>query len=176
MIDQHDSIDESSEIQNNKRPVFLTVLIILSGIYITFSFFGVTRSLINGPLSQEVLEEELSGLYASTAELQANGIGEQFSQMMDIIIQNAIYINNEAFYSTNILTLLTLIIGAISLFLMFNLKKVGFHIYVAYSLLPIVTMYILTPMELILTLSVILSVILAAVFSLLYGLNLKYMK
>ncbi|HZH86990.1 MAG TPA: hypothetical protein VFD77_06720 [Brumimicrobium sp.] len=176
MINEYESIDESTEEQQRKRPAFLIVLIVLSGIYIAISLFGVTRSLMSGPLSEEVLEEELSVLYASAAELQSNGAGEQLGQMIETVIQNAVYINNEAFYSTNILTLLTLIVGIASLFLMFNLKKIGFHIYIAYSLLPIITMYIITPMELILTFSIVISVIMAAVFALLYGLNLKHMK
>jgi hypothetical protein len=176
MMNEYESIDETAEVQQRKKPVLLIVLAIISGIYIVTSFFGVTSSLITGPLSEETLEEELSGLYASSAELQANGMGEQFGRIVEIIIENAIYINNEAFFITNIFTLLTLIIGAVSIFLMLKLKKIGFHIYVAYSLLPIITMYIITPSELILTFSVIISVIIAAIFSVLYGLNLKYMK
>lgn len=159
-----------------KRPVLLTVLVILSAIYIIGSLLAVTSALISGPLSEEALETELEGLYELSAELSANGAGEQLAGMTNTIIDNAVYINNEVFMLSHTLSLITLIIGAIGVFMMFNLKKIGFHLYVIYSLLPIITMYIITPMELIITFSVISAVVLAALFSVLYGLNLKHMK
>src|SRR5690554_2816043 len=63
-----------------KRPVLLTVLVILSAIYIIGSLLAVTSALISGPLSEEALETELEGLYELSAELSANGAGEQLAR------------------------------------------------------------------------------------------------
>jgi|SRR5690554_7273707 len=175
MINEQETLHPIANEQQPKRPTFLTVLIVLSAIYISFSLFGVGNALISGPVSEIELDEQLSELYALSADLKSNGVGEQFGQMVEIMIQNAIYTNNEAFYITYVLNFISLIIGAISLFLMYNLKKIGFHIYVIYSLLPIISMYITTPIELILTFSIVSSVLIAALFSLLYGINLKHM-
>lgn len=131
---------------------------------------------MNGPLSEEALDAELANLYVSAADLQSSGIGEQFVRIIDTMIENAIYINNEAFLITNLSTLITLIVGAFSIFLMFKLRKIGFHLYIIYSILPIITMYIITPMEMILTFSVITTVFIGALFAVLYGVNLKHMK
>ncbi|HLV41403.1 MAG TPA: hypothetical protein VKY37_03930 [Brumimicrobium sp.] len=176
MIEEQTAVDEFTETSNQKRPKLLNVLLFLSGVYIAGNFLGVVNSLIGGPLSEEQLEAELSNLYTSAADLQATGAGEQFGRIIETMIDNAIYINNEAFMATNLSTLLTLVIGALSVFLMFKLKKVGFHLYIAYSLLPIITMYMITPMELILTFSVVTTVVIGSIFSILYGMNLKYMK
>lgn len=176
MMQEQTTIDEFTETSKRKRPVLLTVLLILSGIYIAGNFLGVINSLMTGPLSEELLEAELSNLYASAADLQATGAGEQMGRIIETMIDNAVYINNEAFLATNLATLITLIVGALSVFLMFKLKKIGFHLYIVYSLLPIITMYMITPMEMILTFSVVVTVVVGGIFSVLYGLNLKYMK
>ena len=176
MMDNHGAIDEYNETSQRKRPVLLTVLIILSGINIAGSFLGVINSFMSGPLSEEALDYELKDIYGLVADLKASGVGEQFSRIFETMIDKAIYINNEAFFITNLSTLIAIIIGAFGLFLMFKLKKMGFHFYIVYSLLPIVTIYLITPLELISTLLIILSVMISALFALLYGMNLKHMK
>lgn len=159
-----------------KRPVFLNILLILSALYIASGFFGTTQALINGPLSEEQLEEQVSELYSSVNTLVESGIDDEFASSVEIMVDNSIYLNNEAFYSSNILTLISFIIGAMAIFMMYKLNKMGFHLYVIYSLMPIITMYALVPMHLILPMSVVLLVILGALFSILYGIHLKYMK
>jgi hypothetical protein len=97
-------------------------------------------------------------------------------EIFETSAQQAVYINNEVFYSFNILNLLSLIIGFMGVYIMMKLKKVGFHLYVAYSLLPIIISYAIIPMNLIIGASIIFSVILSAIFCVLYGLNLKHME
>lgn len=159
-----------------KRPTLLNVLLILSSIFIVFGFFGSTSALMNGPLSQDQLEEQTSQLYGTITSLTDGGASDEFTNTVEVMIDNSIYLNNEAFYSSNILNLISYIIGGMAIFMMFKLNKVGFHLYIIYSLLPVVITYAITPMELILPMSIVLLVILGGLFSILYGMNLKYMK
>lgn len=168
---------ENLEYQDEKpkRPNFLVVLAVLSYISIAIGTLATVFSLVSGPSSQEQLEQEEAQLYDSMQTMQDAGMDEVVG-MFEISAQQAWYINNEVFFSFNILTLLSLIIGFMGVYLMMKLKKVGFHLYVAYSLLPIVIIYSLIPMELILGATIITSVVLSAIFCILYGLNLKHME
>ncbi|PKR80627.1 hypothetical protein CW751_09665 [Brumimicrobium salinarum] len=176
MNDEITTIDESTNNTPKKVPNFLLVLVVLSGLYISTSLIGSVMSIFSGPLSEEALEEELAVLYTSISEVKASGLGEQFVQILETVINHTIFVNNEAFYMTHLTTLITLLVGLVSIVFMLKLKKIGFHLYILYSFLPIVFMYIITPSELILTFSVIITVITSALFALLYGLNLKHMK
>ncbi|PHR44744.1 MAG: hypothetical protein COA32_14095 [Fluviicola sp.] len=168
---------ENQELENEKpkRPTFLVVLAVLSYISIGIGTLGVLFSLISGPISQEQLEQQEAQLYESINVLNDAGM-DDFVTIIETSSNQAKYINNEVFYSFNIINLLSLIIGFMGVFLMMKLKKVGFHLYVAYSLLPIIIIYALIPMNLIIGVSIIASVILSAIFCILYGLNLKHME
>jgi len=163
------------ENEKPKRPTFLVVLAVLSYISISIGTLGTFFSLISGPSSQEQLEQQEAQLYESIQIMKEAGMDDMV-ELFEKSAQQATYINNEVFYSFNILNLLTLVIGFLGVYLMMKLKKVGFHLYVAYSLLPIIIMYALIPMNLIIGLSIIASVILSAIFCILYGLNLKHME
>jgi len=110
------------------------------------------------------------------ANLQAEGAGESFIEMFQKIIDNMIYVNNEAFYLNGLLGILTLCVGAVSIVMMLKLRKMGFHLYILYSVLPILTLYLVSPVDLIPNLYVVWHTLSAALFSVLYGLNLKVMK
>ena len=168
---------ENLEVENEKpkRPTFLVVLAVLSYISIGIGGIGLLFTLINGPSSQEQLEQQEAQLYESIQTLNESGM-DDFVRIIETSSQQAKYINNEAFYSFNILNLIALIIGFIGVFMMMRLKKIGFHLYVAYSLLPVIISYAIIPSNLIIGISIIFSVILSAIFCVLYGLNLKHME
>lgn len=168
---------ENQEFENKKpkRPTFLVVLAVLSYISIGIGALGVLITLFVGPSSPEQMEQQEAQLYESIQVLNENGM-DDFVRIIETSSQQARYINNEAFYSFNILNLIALIVGFIGVFMMMKLKKIGFHLYVAYSLLPIIISYAIIPTGLIINLSIIFSVILSAIFCIMYGLNLKHME
>lgn len=174
-IEQH--ITEENQIQesNKKRPTFLVFLAVLSFINLAFSFFGALFSFFTGPLSEEQMEAQKAQIYESISVLQSQGM-DGFAEMFEKSILYAEYMNFEAFYLGNMSSFIIAIIGLVSVILMLRLNKVGFHLYVAYSLLPIVIMYAITPMNLISTFSVVAPLVISAIFCVLYGLNLKHMK
>ncbi|PWH86171.1 hypothetical protein [Brumimicrobium oceani] len=174
---QQEELPNSKDINTEtKRPNSLTVLLVLSAIYIVMSLSATFQAISNGPLTQNQLEQETSEFYGSMVELRNQGLGEELTDMAEVMVETSVYINNEVYQLTNYLRLIELIIGAASLVLMFQLKKIGFHIYLFYSLFPIITTYITLPQELILTASIVVMVFIGALFALLYGTKLKYMK
>ena len=161
--------------RKKKRPKLLIVLLVLSGFYITTNTYGIIQDFINGPLTQEQVDEQLVTVYTSINDLQSEGASEKLIRSLKTMIANTKYINDKAFYLYNSLTLISLILGAVSIVFMFKLRKIGFHLYIIYSLSPIISMYIVFPMNLVSSLSVIFSLLIATLFALLYGRNLKYM-
>ncbi|MGM0479251.1 MAG: hypothetical protein ACQERC_08500 [Bacteroidota bacterium] len=173
MEEENTAIDQRKS--NERKPTFLVVLAVLSFIYLAFSLFGALGSLFSGPLNTEQMETQKAQLYESKSTLEAEGM-DNFSEMIEKSIRYSEYMNFEAFYISHTTNIIISLVGIVAVILMLQLKRIGFHIYVAYSLLPIITMYIITPMELILTISVITMVVISALFTILYGLNLKHMK
>lgn len=162
--------------QQKKKPNLLIVLLVLSGIYIATNTFGTVQAFMNGPLSQEQVDKQLSTLYGFIDDSKAEGASEGIIRSFKIIASNTEYINNEAFYLYNTLTLISLIFGAVSIFFIYKLKKIGFHLYIIYCLLPVLSMYIVFPTGMVSTYSIVFLLITGTIFSLLYGKNLKYLK
>lgn len=161
--------------KNEKRPTFLVFLAVMSFISIGFSFLGVFSSLFTGPLNEEQIEFQRAAMYDSISTFQSQGM-DDVAAMFEKLMRYTEYMNSEAFYSGLISNLIVSVLGLIAVIMMLKLKKIGFHLYVGYSLLPIISMYIITPMELISTFVVIVGLVISALFCLLYGLNLKHMK
>lgn len=160
--------ENNSFLRINKRPRLLNILLLLSSIYILSTLTAVTQKLIDGPMTQIQLEEQMAKLYGSTSVLLAEGAGHEYIKSTEQIVENSIYINNEIFYLSNISLAATLVIGLISVYLMFFGFKIGLCFYLIYSILPIVTMYLTTPSSLILDTSVLILALWSAVLMLLY--------
>jgi hypothetical protein len=68
------------------------------------------------------------------------------------------------------------VIGAFGAFQMWNGKKLGFHIYIIYSLLEIAQMYLFTSASNIPMLVIVYYIIISGIFIILYSRNLKELK
>jgi uncharacterized Tic20 family protein len=109
--------------QTNEKPVLLTVLCIL-----TFAWAGI--SIISG----------LVGILGSSPEKQMQAIEKmretnpEFADSME-----AVYLENQSTFwgrYSNLFSLIFNIGSLIGAFLMWNMKKIGFHIYTLSELLP----------------------------------------
>ena len=174
-IDTTEVEDHNSK-KGKKRSKTLNFLLILSSIYIVMTFSATLQAVNSGPLSNNQIEEDTAEFYALVVELQKNGAGQELTNMVEVMIESSIYQNNEAFYLSNILRLIEFIVGGFGIVFMFQLRKIGFHLYILYSLLPIAIIYITIPQALIINLSIIVLVLIGGFFSLLYGSQLKHMK
>lgn len=163
-----------------KRPIFLVFLLVLSGISVGMSLIGSIQSLSVGPDNQEAFELKMAQMSESMSELKKVNLDANTLDRINKFSRQAMSMaeitNFEVFYSNVFFQLIISLVGGFSIFLMFRLKKLGFHLYVVYSLLPILAMYILFPFEIIPNVIVIGSLLFSGLFCLLYGLNLKHMK
>ena len=166
---------DQQKFQPTRKPTFLVVLAVLSFITITLNFFQYLVSLIAGPMNQEEWEIYEATLYESVGQMNDLGM-TGMAAMVEQVIQMSYIANFDYFVLNNALQLIAALIGALGVFMMLRLKKIGFHLYVIYSLLPVVIMYLLFPTEVIATFVVLSTLVISAIFCLLYALNLKHMK
>ena len=154
-----------------QRPTTLKVLLVLSLISLSFQLFVQVTNAFNGPMTAEELREEklemMSGLTEETAALMEGTVSEMM-QLVDI--------GNDNFYLISTVSLLSIVIGLAAIWLMFQMRKIGFHLYIIYSLIPIAdTPYFFGGMQ-ITTALIVLYFVVGGVFTLLYGLQLKHMR
>lgn len=163
------------EYQPTAKPTFLVVLAVLSFISMGLNFLQYLFSFISGPMNQDAWEVYEATMYESVGQmndLEWSGM----AQMVEQVIQMSYMANFDYFVLNNLLQLIAVLIGGAGVFMMLRLKKIGFHLYVIYSLLPVVIMYLLFPTEVIATFVVVSTLVVSAIFCLLYALNLKHMK
>lgn len=171
-METFESIDNPNS-QKAPRPTFLTVLCILSFIFIGFSFaFGLV-GLFGGPLSEEQMLEQKVELTKSADEMRSLEM-DSFAEMMEKIQRMSESINAN-FYASSILQVLVMGLGLYGVLLMWKGKKLGFHLYIAYSLLSIIQIYFFVSPADIPSFVVIWNLIISAIFVFMYSRNLKWL-
>lgn len=162
------------EEQVTKRPVFLTVLCILTFVATGIGFISSIVSLIGGPQSQDEMEAANAELIQASEEMRASGL-DGLADMMDKI-QRMTDAFNDHFYSVGLLSIITILIGLAGALLMWTGKKLGFHLYIIYNIIGIVQIYLFVSPADIPSFVVIWNVIIASIFIFMYSRNLKWMK
>lgn len=171
-METFESIDNPTS-HKAPRPTFLTVLCILSFIFIGFSFaFGLV-GLFGGPLSEEQMLEQKVELTKSADEMRSLEM-DSFAEMMEKIQRMSESINTN-FYASSILQVLVMGLGLYGVLLMWKGKKLGFHLYIAYSLLSIIQIYFFVSPSDIPSFVVIWNLIISAIFVFMYSRNLKWL-
>jgi|GEM_PF-200032 len=166
--------NENTENRVTKPPTFLIVLAVLSFLYMSSGLFASAGALFKGPVSQSEMEQIEVGLSNSVNEM--NKMGQPgFAGMFETVIKKMHYTNDQVFYKQNLLALLVALIGITGVVFMLKLRKMGFHIYIIYSLLTVGIMYLVYPINLILNLEIYVSLFFSALFIFLYSRNLKVM-
>lgn len=167
-----EAIDSIS--QRPKRPVFLLVLCILSFVWLGLGVFQGATGLIQGPDSREQIEAATKDLDKEVENLEKQGITEwtpTFDKMKNMVV-----VMNNNFYSALALSFFIYIIGAAAVFLMFQGRKLGFHLYVVYTLFSVCDYYFFISPAMIPTVLIVLSAVFGALFVGLYAINLKWMR
>ena len=169
MENQDLEVFDDGEFNNDsprKRPAFITVLAILSWIYVAI---GVLGALVNSFSSEEKQIEQID---------QAIAIYDDMDEMplLDDSIA-ALEASKDNLRITNLGNLIFLLIEGIAVFLMFNLKRNGFWLYTLgqIGLVSLLIMVMPWP-NIISTLTVVFTLFLVLLFEILYAVNLKHMK
>lgn len=156
-----------------KRPVFLSVLSILSFISLGFGFLQVLFSFLTGKLSAEQMEQDKIMLAKQMEMMQDSG-DQYFSSLMEQLFNVQNYVN-ENIYMHNTFILVSLILGLFGVIYMMQGFKRGFHMYIIYNIMSILVFYVSVPASEVPSFMIIVNAIFSALFVFLYSRNLKWM-
>ncbi|XOV67786.1 MAG: hypothetical protein ACFHU9_01180 [Fluviicola sp.] len=167
-----ETIDAGS--QRPKRPVFLLVLCILSFVWLGFGLLTTVTSLAAGPSSAKEMKQEKANLDEQMEDLEAQGASDWKPTIEKF--KTLIVTLNKKFYYVHTLSIFTFILGAIGVMYMFVGRKIGFHVYIIYSILATCHYYFFLSPASVPSILVIFSAFISALFIFLYSRNLKWMR
>jgi hypothetical protein len=149
-----------------KRPAFITVLAILSWVYVAI---GVLGALVNSLSSEEKQMQQID---------QAIAIYDDMDDVPFLADSVAVLeASRDNLRVTNLGNLIFLLIEGVAVFMMFNLKRNGFWLYTLAQIGLVSLMIMVMPWpNLISTLTVCITLFLVLLFEILYAVNLKHMK
>jgi hypothetical protein len=165
-------IDSEKEMQQS-RPKGLTVLCVLTFISTGFSLLTELFNLFKGPMNKEQLNEskvEMSKAIDEMRSLNMDAIAEMFEKL-----QRITEVLNAQFYFATLTTIVVLSIGLLAAFFMWQGKKAGFHLYIVYSLLVAVQLYLFVSPSTIPTAILVWNILISGLFVLLYSRHLKHL-
>ena len=165
---------EENKPQAETRHKGLLVLCILSWINLGFSFISVLVQFITGPRAQEALTQEKVDLLSNAEqmrELDFDALADFFEKTAEMGT-----ILNENHYLYAFITLLVVILGTAAVYMMYMATKVGFHLYIIYSLLGIGSIYLFIAPSQIPSMIPIMGLVISGIFILLYSRHLSWLK
>lgn len=159
---------------NEKRPTQLLVIAILSFVYMGWGILSNLSALASGPMDQEDLTQMKAEVLKNTEQFKEMD-AEWAINFMKQMVHYYETINKN--HNMNILTtFLIIFIGVAGVVMMLRRMKLGFHIYIIYSFLASVQMYLFVSPNSFSNTMVILSLIFSGIFILLYSRNLNWLK
>lgn len=165
---------EDLEVERGPRPGFLTFLCILTFVYTGFSAISNLFSLVSGPLNEEKLSDVkvlMMDLADQMKDAGMTGLAEVYEKLYRIT--EATNANHYVFTLTG---LVILAIGIFAAIKMLKGVKLGFHLYIIYSLLSVTQLYLFVSASTIPTFMLGVNLFISALFIVLYGLNVKWMR
>ena len=160
--------------EKKTRPGFLTVLGILSFISIGMNLALLLFQLISGKPSEGEMLQEKVALSESITEMEDLGMDSfaEFFEKAQAMSEQF----NERFYIAISISILTYLIGLFGVIRMWKGHKLGFHLYIIYSLLAIGGVYLYISPANVPALGVIINAVISGIFIFMYSRNLKWMK
>lgn len=157
------------------RPMALLVTAILSYVGMGYSLLQNLISWMRGPLNEQELEQlevEFSKSMNQAGSLDGGDVVKDLLAEMEMMTAT---LNNH--HTLNVMTgIVFILLGLAGVTLMLKQRKIGFHMYIIYSFLASVQIYFFLKPSLLTNTMVILSLIISAIFILLYSRSLKWMK
>lgn len=159
--------------QDQKRPMFLTVLCVLSLLSMSVTFLGSINQIMNGPQTEEQLLNQKVELTKTASQLDQMGssyFGDSVRKMI-VMTENI----NDSFLMVNVVTIISLVFGFFGVFKMFKGFKIGFHFYIFYSLISIGMIYLFVDVAYVPSMVLYWNLFISGLFVLLYSRNLSWM-
>jgi hypothetical protein len=167
-------IDNDGIERRGKRPVFLTVLCVLSFIYMGFGLLAGLGGVASGPSSSEEMQRAKVDMAKQIGELKKQGMDSWVPTMQKI--GRMVEQMNDNHYLSTFLNLIFTLLGIYAVFLMMKGAKFGFHLYIIHSILAIVGVYFYVSAANIPTFVIIVNLTISGVFIFMYSRNLKWMR
>lgn len=167
-----ESIDGESK-ERGQRPTFLTVLCVLSFVYIGLSLLLSFPRLFSGPMGEEQMDQakiEMSKAIDDLETMEMEGFVHMLNQ-----IQRMTESLNDNFYPSTIVSIVILLLGLFSAIKMWQGFKLGFHLYIGYSLLSIIQIYFFVSPADIPTFVIVWNLLISGLFVFMYSRNLKWL-
>lgn len=165
-------IDEDQIKVQKHRPTFLTVLCIITFVVSGLMLLSTIWSFITyDPENQEyMIEESLIAM-----EQMVNESGGVFGDDFIENYKTTLYEQIEYATPLNLISLFSVLLSLMGAILMYRMKRIGFHIYVASKLVGMAPLFMLT-LNQILGIGYGVMGVLTLVFVILYAVNLKHLK
>lgn len=154
----------------NQRPTFLTVICILTFIGSGWGILSGLFSLFTADMAS-VQMEQYSALMDGAQENSSNFLSGLLSSSGELLEASVKYAKPIA-----IAGLILSVISLLGAILMFRLKRIGFYLYTAAQILMLFVLPFFAGFSLLVLSSLVFSAFFAALFIILYAVNLKYMK
>jgi hypothetical protein len=162
------------QMERGKRPVFLTVLAVLSFISLGFSLLTNFDNITTGPSTNEEMEIVRADIDSQIEDLEAQGMSSWVGTV-EKIYRMAEEMNSKFYLAVAVNTIVTLL-GIFAVITMIRGFKMGFHLYIVYCLLSIGSIYIYVSPANVPTFVIITNLLFSGLFVLLYSRNLKWMQ
>jgi hypothetical protein len=156
------------------RPKFLTVLCILTLINAGLSIISSFLSLLHGPISEDEMMEQRVQFLKLSDEMRTMDMS-RLAEMMEQI-QRLSEASNAYFYLSTVISMGILSLGIAGAVLMLRGRKLGFHLYIGYSLLTVLQLYFFASPADIPTIAVVFGLLFSGLFIFLYSRNLHWLK
>ena len=160
--------------EQEKRPKFLLVLCILTFISTGFEFLSNLIRLISGPLNKEQMLVQLVDFQEEINNMREIG-ADSFVDSMQTSIRMFKQVNDNHYVAVCV-SIVVCVLGAYAAFQMFKGHRLGFHLYIIYSILSFVSIYAYVSIGNVPTNYILFGSAISLVFILLYSRNLKWMK
>lgn len=168
-----DQLDSDFREEEKPRPGFLTTLCVLTFIWTGLSIIGSLFSLIKGRQSEEQLltaKIQLTEAMSQMKKMNMDGLADFYEKLI-LMSENV----NANFYLSLCTSLIVVGIGLFGALKMFKGVKIGFHLYIIYSLLSIASVYVYINPANVPTVMIVVNTIIAAIFVFMYSRNLHWM-
>lgn len=155
-----------------KIPEFLKVICILSFVSIGYKAMNTIVSLITGPMSSDDVRKLKVEMAKSINEINNVG-GMDWAETILRQAENMVIVLNNHHYANVFSTLAILTIGAIGVWFMWKGRKLGFHLYILYSLIGSAQIFLFMKPNLLLNIMVSWEIAISILFIIFYAMNLK---
>lgn len=152
--------------EQRQRPVFLTVLCIISYVGLGLSIIGGLMNLLTSQFASK-----FTPIFTKLSKYSSHNI--EYDSMGDVFafVEKAL----EQAFNMNLTTILLSIIALIGVLMMWQLKKTGYFLYVGAKVFVLSVPVIFLGVNFFTLISISFSGVFAILFIILYGVNLKHM-